>query len=167
MLTIRVEIPGPPHAQMRPRTRVVAVGGRKPFAQVYDAPESRSWKGSAQVHMQQAMDGMPALTCPVRIRILAVFELPASKHRKSPHPRTHYVGQKDWENVAKAVCDAGNGVLWVDDRQVARAEVRCIVGAQGEAPRIVIRVDEITAEEQPGTWSEVEDRCDDAVSNEG
>jgi Holliday junction resolvase RusA-like endonuclease len=31
---------------------------------------------------------------------------------------------KDWDNMAKLVCDALNGVLWKDDRQVIFAQVK-------------------------------------------
>lgn len=32
----------------------------------------------------------------------------------------------DWDNLAKALTDAGNGVLWQDDAQIVRAEVEIV-----------------------------------------
>jgi Holliday junction resolvase RusA-like endonuclease len=33
------------------------------------------------------------------------------------------VGRGDWDNYAKLVCDALNGIVWMDDRQIRRADV--------------------------------------------
>jgi Holliday junction resolvase RusA-like endonuclease len=132
-MMVLVSIPGPPFSQPRPRVR--ARGG---FAQVYEPKEAKSWKGAAQVHMREAMREakLQPMQGPLVVSIVAVFECPKSEHRKMPVPRRPYVGRKDWDNVAKATCDAGNGVLYLDDRQIAKAEVTCYVGAQGEAPGV-------------------------------
>ena len=29
----------------------------------------------------------------------------------------------DWDNLSKAICDAANGILWADDRQIDIAEI--------------------------------------------
>jgi Holliday junction resolvase RusA-like endonuclease len=140
-VTVTVVIPGPPFSQPRPRARA-----RGRFAQVYEPKEAKLWKGVAQVHMQQALReaglGAPAYTGPVEIEIVAVFPCPVGDHRKrEPIGRRPYVGSKDWDNVGKAVCDAANSLLYVDDRLIARAHVECWVAAQGEAPyvRFVVR----------------------------
>ncbi len=78
----------------------------------------------------------PAFTGPLDVRIVAVFPCPMGDYRKTPVPRRPYVGQKDWDNVGKAICDAANGVIYGDDRLIAHAEVWCWVGAQGEAPYV-------------------------------
>ena len=139
-----MRIPGPPFAQPRPR-----FARRSKFVKTYDAPEAVSWKGAAQVHMRGAMRaaGLSPYDVPLYVRIVAVFECPQSDHRKTaPVPRRPYVGLKDWDNIGKAVCDAGNGVLYLDDRLIARASVTCWVGAQGEAPYVEIYVAPWTSE---------------------
>jgi Holliday junction resolvase RusA-like endonuclease len=135
-----VRIPGPPFSQPRPRARA-----RGKFAQVYEPKEAKSWKGAAQVHMQEALRaaglGPPAFNQAIDVVIEAVFPCPKADYRKSaPVGRRPYVGLKDWENVAKAICDAANGILYLDDRQIAHGDVWCWVGAQDEAPYVQITV---------------------------
>lgn len=135
---IDVTIPGEPHAQMRHRVRKLGT-----FVQTYDAPQSRSWKAFASDLMQRAMAGRAPLEGNVELTIRAFWECPTSKHlKKGVRPRCWRQGRKDADNIAKAVQDAGNGVLWIDDRQVVRLHVEKIQAAQGEAPRteIVVRV---------------------------
>lgn len=155
---VRVLIPLEPHAQMRPRTRVVVPSsGGRPFATVYDPPESEKWKQEAAAFMRIEMrkQKLAPLVGPLRVRILAVFELAKSHHRKQPVPRSLYTGVKDWDNIGKATCDAANEALYGDDRQIAWPEMRLFVGAQGEKPHVIIRVDVI--ESLDLRWPEVED----------
>jgi Holliday junction resolvase RusA-like endonuclease len=43
----------------------------------------------------------------------------------------------DWDNYAKAVCDAANGIGWQDDRQIKEAHVYLHKVAGGIQPHIV------------------------------
>lgn len=147
---ITVTIPGEPFALMRARSSAQRMGG-KVFARHYDPKENRSWKGAAQVVMMDALRraGMtaPAFGELCEVEIVAVFSLPKGQHRKrSPVPRRRSGNLKDWDNVGKAVCDAGNGVLWLDDHLIARGSVEKWTGAQGEAPHVRITVREIDAQ---------------------
>lgn len=148
-----IRIPGEPFAQPRGRSAplmrdgkpVLGKGGR-PVIVVYDTKGAKSWKATAQQHMVNAFDGAAGhcrnpLGGPVALRVLAVFTCPKSHHRKrEPLPRRWHVQRPDGDNVLKAVKDAAKGVLWLDDSQVARAEVIKIIGAQGEAPYVAIRI---------------------------
>lgn len=142
-LNLRLVIPGPPQPQQRVRATK-----RGAHAGVYEPAESRSWKGGAKVVMQAAVwrathgEGQPwPETTALAVSILAVFALPASAHKKRPVPRAwHLKANADADNLAKAVLDAGNGVLWHDDRLLARVEVEKVIGAQGEAPRVEVSV---------------------------
>ena len=138
MSEVRITIPGQPVAQGRPR--ITTVNG---FARAYDPAKSRSWKGVAQVHMVEAMRaaGVAPIEGAVEVEVLAVFDCPMSSHRKrEPVPRRWKATKPDSENIAKAVLDAGNGVLYRDDGQVARLTVAKVVGAQGEAARVEVVV---------------------------
>lgn len=142
-LTLRVVIPGPPFSQPRPKARAFAG-----HAQIYEPKEAKVWKGAAQVHMLEALRvaglAPPAFSeVPLEAFVLAVFPCPKGDYRKrDPIGRRPYMGLKDWDNVGKAVCDAANGVLYTDDRIIARGTVECWVGAQGEAPFVELVVRE-------------------------
>lgn len=141
MSTLVITIPGPPQPQQR--SRAVLRGGR---AGVYEPKESRSWKGTAQVWMQKEMRKRKPWEAGVALSvdIEAVFPCPASAHKKIPVGfRWHTKAQGDCDNIAKAVLDAGNGVLWDDDRQVAMLTVRKFVAAQGQLAHVRVRVEEL------------------------
>jgi Holliday junction resolvase RusA-like endonuclease len=140
----RCTIPGLPHGQGRPR----AVR-RGAFVGVHERPEDRSWKAYAQGCYQQALfrgahlvAGPPPLFFdPVRVEIEATWPCPKSAKKADRARRRPRVGKPDCDNLAKAVLDAANGVLWVDDAQVAELVVRRWVGVEGEAPRVEVRVE--------------------------
>lgn len=128
---LTITIPGEPVGHGRPRAASTG-GGRV--------------RGVAQVHMQAAMEAA-GLNVPafgeqlVELEVLAVFPCPKSHWKKRvPLARRPYGGRRDWDNLAKAVGDAGNGVLWLDDAQVWRGTVARVYGAQGEAPHVRVRV---------------------------
>ena len=53
----------------------------------------------------------------------------------------------DFDNLAKAVCDAANGLIWADDRQIAYAEVfKVRVGQEGREPGVEIEAWELDAD---------------------
>ena len=139
---LRVTVPGEPVAQGRGRAvNIPGVGIR-----VVDPAKSRNWKGTAQIHYLVALDvavrRAPAFPAGVALdlHVVAVFTCPKSHHRKVPLPRRPKVGIPDAENIAKAVQDAGNGILWHDDSQVVRLTVEKWYGAQGEAPGVHLMV---------------------------
>lgn len=86
---------------------------------------------------------------PLRLEILAVFELPKSRHRKrNPPGRTPHTGRYgNCDNLTKAIADAGEHVLWVDDGQICELVVRKFWGSQGEPPFVEVRVSVVEASE--------------------
>lgn len=68
-----------------------------------------------------------------------VFSLPRAKSQKRKYP-SHQVG--DLDNFLKAFCDAANGLLWEDDRQVIHVDAWKLF-AVGK-PSIQVSVQEIT-----------------------
>ncbi len=133
MLTIT--IPGPPHGQGRPR----AVN-RGRFAGVYERGEDRSWKAYAAQLYQSAMQGRAPLAGPLQVEIVAIWACPKSARKCDKAMRRPRVGKPDWDNIGKAACDAGNGILWFDDAQIASATVTRYVGAEGEPPLVKLTV---------------------------
>lgn len=138
-MKLTITIPGKPQPQQRMKATI-----RGQHASVYEPAESRNWKATAQQHMADALrkagDTQP-WDCTVRVEIIAVFPLPASDVRKKPTPRRwHTKANGDCDNIAKAVLDAGNSVLWRDDASVVELIVRKYIAAQSESPRVEVRV---------------------------
>jgi len=133
-----VRLPGEPVAWQRPRARVV--GGR---AQFFEHAKPRSWKGMAHEHFERAMlaaGHYAPLEGPLEVVIVAVWALPKTKERKKPVPRQWRAQRPDCDQISKLVLDAGNAVIWRDDAQVCRCIVETWIGAQGEAPSVMVEV---------------------------
>lgn len=129
-----VVIPGEPCAKGRPRFS-------KKTGHAYTPQKTVSWEGRAQAVMMAAVKGGKPLEGPLALKILAVFTCPKTDHRKrEPRKRRWHTKNKDLDNIIKAVADAGNGVLWLDDRQVCHVIANKWIGAQGEAPRVEFTV---------------------------
>lgn len=151
-MRLTVTIPGDPVPQGRPRFARTRRGGVRTYS-----PEASSiWRHVAALHYLNAIRAAgherpmfregTALT----VRVLAVFPCPSGAQRKrTPAPSRPYVAQRnDGDNLAKAVMDAGNAVIWNDDGQVAHLVVERWWGAQGEAPFVRVEVAEWTPAER-------------------
>ncbi len=145
---LTVLVAGPPVAQGRPRFTRFAGGRELEVPIAYDPKRSRAWKVNAAAAMHTALvrAGAPRPLFPreagaLELVILAVFPLPQAEWRKTTvRGRVYRPELPDAENVAKAVQDAGTGLLWTDDAQVARLVVEKATGAQGEAPFVRLTV---------------------------
>lgn len=136
---IILTIPGEPFAWHRARVRVIGK-----FAQHFEAPQQKSWKGVAIMLMQQAMAGRAPIAGPVALTVCAYFSCPKSDERKrEPRPERWSMSLKDLDNICKSVGDAGNGVLWMDDRQVCMISAQKRIAAQGQPARMTIEVVEL------------------------
>lgn len=138
-MKLTITIPGKPQPQQRMKATI-----RGQHASVYEPAESRNWKATAQQHMADALriSGAKIFDVALRVEIVAVFPLPAGEHRKKPvRRRWHTKANGDADNLAKAVLDAGNAVLWTDDSLIAELGVRKFVAAQGEQPCVTISVE--------------------------
>jgi len=141
---IAFSVPGLPVAQPRQRTRVVATGGRV-FATNYtpkDAPV-QSFKAAIRLAASAVYHGAP-LTGPLAMTLYCFF--PRSKSitwKNKPMPRIPKQGKPDVSNILKAVEDALNGLLYVDDAQLVRVVVEKWIAAGDEQPRCEISVEAI------------------------
>lgn len=82
------------------------------------------------------------LTGPVRVRIWATFETPASwsKKKTAEHINRPHTQRPDLDNLGKAILDGLNRIAFVDDGQVAEIETRKY---WGPAARTVVTVEAI------------------------
>jgi Holliday junction resolvase RusA-like endonuclease len=87
---------------------------------------------------------------PLSVSILAVFPCPKSEYlKRTPRPiRWHTKKNGDVDNIAKAVLDAGNSILWLDDSQVAMLHVGTVIAAQGDAPSVRVEVHTLDGDPQ-------------------
>jgi len=90
-----------------------------------------------------AREGLTPYTKPVSVILLAFFGVPASwskKKREMALAGKEYPTKIDIDNIAKAVFDGLNGVLWLDDRQVVRATLS---KQYSEIPEVRLYVEEM------------------------
>lgn len=123
MLTmLTLFIPGKPQAQGRAR----ACTTRRGKIRMYDPEKSANWKQKAAGFMlaaRQAMGGAWPKNGALALDICAVFPQ-AKRHRGG----MFHTARPDADNLAKAVMDAGNGVLWTDDARIASLSIIKRVG---------------------------------------
>jgi len=136
----RLWISGEPVPQ--PRHRVTSIGG---FARTYLPSKHpiRAWK------QEIALRGRGAFRCidgPLEVSLLFYLPRPKTKWRKTkPNDVGPHCSRPDADNLAKAVCDALNGVAWHDDGQVSRLLVaKMICGDEQREPGVLIEIKEAT-----------------------
>jgi Holliday junction resolvase RusA-like endonuclease len=123
MLTIHFHVPGQPVGKGRPRIGMVAG-----HARMFTPEKTVSYESTVALFAAQAMAGRPLLTGPVNLQMRVDFAIPASwsmkKQRAAEAGQILPAVKPDADNVAKAICDAINGVVWKDDVQVVDLTVR-------------------------------------------
>ncbi len=132
-MTTTVEVLGKPLGQ--PRQRHAVRNGHAINYLASDHPIN-----AFKYELRSKWDG-ELLEGPCVCRITAVFPRPKSKTTKrGPNLRILHTGKPDCDNVAKAVCDALNGVAWKDDSQVCQLRIDKFVAAEGENARTIVTV---------------------------
>ena len=133
----RYVIPGPAVAQGRPR--LTTIGGHP---RAYDPKKSRDYKAYIQLCVKEQGAPEEPLTGEISLLIVEYRAIPQSwskrKHEEALLGDITPTTRPDWDNVGKAVCDALNGLVWKDDAQIVRAEVR---KNYDDEPRVAIEVE--------------------------
>ena len=127
---IRFSVPGLPIAQPRQRHRVIQTNGRA-FATNYTPAKApvNAWKATVALFARQAYQG-PLLTGPLALTISFDFLLPTAAKKAVRQAVTtssrvvYHTSKPEIDNMVKALQDALNKVVWVDDRQIA--ELHCV-----------------------------------------
>lgn len=129
------EILGNPVAKQRPR---MARNGRV-FTPTKTVAFERAVRGIAAPHFTAPLHG------PVKVAIWATFAPPKSwpKKKTAANLNTPHIQRPDLDNVAKAICDALNGLAYEDDCQVASIEARKV---WGPLARTVVTIEALTDE---------------------
>ena len=136
-MTLTFTIPGEPTAKGRPRA--TTVNGQ---ARLYTPKKTVNYESLVALSAQQAMGDRTIFDGPVSLGINAVFQIPKSwskKRRTANYHNPEYVTKRpDFDNILKAVCDGMNGVVWIDDSQVALIDRSSKV--YGEYPGVFVVV---------------------------
>lgn len=134
-------VPGPPVAKGRARSFVLNGHVR------HHTPEKTvRYESTVALMASAAMRGRPLIDGPMRVTLHVAMQIPASwSNRKTQQARDGTIrptGRPDLDNVAKAICDACNGVVWRDDSAV----VELVVGKRyADAPQVAVTVEKIGA----------------------
>ena len=88
--------------------------------------------------------GQPILEGPLKVTIHVGVKIPDSKPKKwkadAISGAVRPTGKPDFDNTAKLVCDALNGIMWKDDSQIVDAHCTKVYA---EVPQTVITIETI------------------------
>ena len=146
MQQIEFTVPGKPMAQPRQRHRIAGGKNGMQFVQNFTPSKSpvQTYKAAIQLAAAAVYDG-PPLSNPVSLEMTFVMPRPKSKTWKTkPMPRYWHTITPDSDNLAKAVQDALNKMLWADDSQICQMVVKKVVASGDEQPRTEIYVKELS-----------------------
>lgn len=137
MMHIEFTVEGPPIGKARPKA--VRFGNQ---VRMYTPKKTSEYETDIAFAATQAMAGMETVETPVCVGVLAYYPIPASwskKRQQAAVDGTEIPGKPDLDNVIKAVLDALNGVVYLDDKQVVR-----LMGTKAYCrhPRIEVLVEE-------------------------
>ena len=105
----------------------------------YTDSKSKKYETELSNEIKKAWDSEP-LDLPVFLEIVAVFALPKSQHRKKPVGQQFHCKKPDVDNIAKMICDAGNEIIWKDDKLIFMFSILKLIGAQGVQPYIQLSI---------------------------
>ena len=111
-----------PVAKGRPR-----FSSRGGFVKTYTPAKTSEWEAVVREAARQAMGSSEPMDGPVALSLRFYLPIPASWSKKRTEAaklgKEHHIKKPDADNFAKAVMDACNGVLFVDDSQVVNLHV--------------------------------------------
>jgi Holliday junction resolvase RusA-like endonuclease len=122
------------------RPRFARQGG---FVKTYTPKKTANWEQEIAQAAKQAMGSQAPLDTPVALSVRVYKTIPVSwskaKRQQAESNAMKPIGKPDLDNYIKAIMDAGNGILWVDDSQVCELHSVKSYGS----PRIEVTVMEI------------------------
>ncbi len=134
---ISFTVPCVPVAQ--PRQRVAIRGGRAATYTPTKHPVT-AFKATVRMAASQAYVG-PPLEGPLSVVIEFVLPRPKSATKKrSDNPRLACAKKPDFDNLAKSVSDALNGLCWVDDAQLQDVRILKWVASATEQPHVNVSI---------------------------
>jgi Holliday junction resolvase RusA-like endonuclease len=133
-------VPGAPYGKGRPRA-----SSRGGFVRLYTPAATMAYEAEIARLAEIARADWPVMATPMSLRVIAHHPIPVSWSKKKQQAALAgdvIPGKPDLDNVAKAVLDALNGVIYDDDKQVIKlvAEKRYSFD-----PRVEVYVHEVLA----------------------
>lgn len=110
---------------------------------MYTPEKTVRYESLVALAAQEAMQGAQLIEGPVRITINIYCDIAQSWSQKKKNAALdgfiRPTGKPDWDNVAKAISDALNGIVYRDDKQIVWALVTKQYAA---APRVEVMISE-------------------------
>ena len=139
MIQVQYSVPGEPRGKGRPR-----FAKRGNFVKTYTDAKTASYEDQIRFYALKAMGDSKVIEGAVRVFVSIRMAVPKSYSNKrreaclngSDKP----LKKPDWDNVAKSICDAMNGVIYVDDTQIVEAHVTKQYAAHSE---VIVLVQEV------------------------
>lgn len=145
MSSINIHVPGAPQGKGRARA-FAKPGGRIGH---YTPEKTRTYEGMIRTLAMEAMTGKQIIEGPVEMTLWIVMPIPRSwpqwKKDAASGGLIAPTTKPDSDNVAKAVKDALNGVVWVDDCQVVSLAIRKMYHSSGRAVGVHLSAHQIAA----------------------
>jgi Holliday junction resolvase RusA-like endonuclease len=125
---VTFEVPGDPHGKGRPK-----FARRGNFVQTYTDKKTTSYEDLVRFHANIAMVDLAPLESAVAVYIYIKLAVPKSYSKKRTEAclsgLERPIKKPDWDNVAKSICDAINGIVYIDDTQIVDAHVTKVYAA--------------------------------------
>ena len=125
---VTFEVPGDPHGKGRPK-----FARRGNFVQTYTDKKTTSYEDLVRFHANIAMVDLAPLKSAVAVYIYIKLAVPKSYSKKRTEAclsgLERPTKKPDWDNVAKSICDAMNGIVYMDDTQIVDAHVTKVYAA--------------------------------------
>jgi len=140
MIERTFSVDGNPVAQPRHRSarRGTFIGHYIP-----DKHPVHEYKAALQLAAQMKFADIAPIEVSVSVDILAIFARPQSHWRKNgtlTKAARQWPPKNDWDNIAKAVCDALTGIAYLDDDQIVRGGVEKRYASAQEQSRTTVTV---------------------------
>ena len=139
MIQVQYSVPGEPRGKGRPR-----FAKRGNFVKTYTDAKTASYEDQIRFYALKAMGDSKVIEGAVRVFVSIRMAVPKSYSNKRREACLNGLEKPlkkpDWDNVAKSICDAMNGVIYVDDTQIVEAHITKQYAHQAE---VVVLVQEV------------------------
>lgn len=109
--------------------------------QTFTPAKVRQYQDWIKLKAVQAMQGQAPLEGPLRLEMLALFDIPPSWTKKRKAAAEWHTSKPDSDNLQKVLKDSCNQIVWRDDAQVCVTSAVKRYVREGEAPGLVVTVE--------------------------